>query len=449
MKDLNKIGFREKLSYGVVNFGDELHSGFKGLFLLYFFTNILHISPGVAGTITGIAVFWDAINDPVIAHMADNHRFKNGDHLRPLLWAAIPKVIILVALFSKFTDNTTTSAVISLVLYLLASVADTFYYLPIYSLIQLAAPESKDRIALNSFLSGGSTVGGICSQLLMWPLIRLIAGLDENRKMIDPEKGFFWGAVIVGLILLIAVSFNYFSTRERIHDTFEENKKFNIIEGAKALFKEHNFRINILIHFFYGLALYPTTTYMVYYCSYVLQNEDVMTPIAGVYMIGTLVSLPFVNKIYKKVGRKKTLIGAAILMAVSNLILLIDPTSIPVNFVRVAGFGLACSPVIVMIALNRGDISDLIEYKTGNRMDGMVNNVQSFVKKAALAIVTTAMGWGMQWSGYNADLDVQPHSTVMYFVIVCGIGAVIAALCLALSAKRFTLDDELESYREN
>ena len=211
MKDTNRIGFAEKLSYAIVNYGDELQSGFVGMFLLYYFTNILHISPGIAGTISGAAVLWDAINDPVIANMADNHRFKNGDHLRPLLWASVPKVIISVMLFTKFSENPTVSALIALMLYFLYSVASTFYALPIYSLIQLATPDPKGRITLNTFLSAGSTVGAICSELLMWPLVRWIAGLDGDRRMINPEKGFFFGALIVGAVLIAGVAFNFFS----------------------------------------------------------------------------------------------------------------------------------------------------------------------------------------------------------------------------------------------
>ena len=101
-----------------------------------------------------------------------------------------------------------------------------------------------------------------------------------------------------------------------------------------------------------------------------------------------------------------------------------------------------------MTSLNRGDVSDLINLKTGIRLDGMVNNVQNFMKKAAMAVVTTVMGWAMSWSGYNADLVEQPRSVVLFFIIACSIGAGLAAVLLALTSRRYSLDEELAELRK-
>ena len=93
-------------------------------------------------------------------------------------------------------------------------------------------------------------------------------------------------------------------------------------------------------------------------------------------------------------------------------------------------------------------MSDLINLKTGIRLDSMVNNVQNFMKKAAMAVVTTVMGWAMSWSGYNADLVEQPRSVIMFFIISCGIGAAAAAILLAFTSQKYTLDEELAERRK-
>lgn len=37
-----------------------------------------------AGTILSLGIVWDAINDPLVGYFAVNHRFKNGERVRPL-----------------------------------------------------------------------------------------------------------------------------------------------------------------------------------------------------------------------------------------------------------------------------------------------------------------------------------------------------------------------------
>ena len=48
-------------------------------YALYFYTDIMKISAGIAGTIGMIVTVWDAINDPLIGHWTVNHKFKSGE----------------------------------------------------------------------------------------------------------------------------------------------------------------------------------------------------------------------------------------------------------------------------------------------------------------------------------------------------------------------------------
>lgn len=52
------------------------------------------ISIARAGIITGIGMIWDAINDPMVRFWTVNHKFKNGERVRPFArWCAAPTAV--------------------------------------------------------------------------------------------------------------------------------------------------------------------------------------------------------------------------------------------------------------------------------------------------------------------------------------------------------------------
>ncbi len=73
-----KIQNRELAGYFSYAVGQCLSFGLVGSFILYFYTDILGISPAAAGAIFLVARIWDAINDPLIAGYMDTLNFKRG-----------------------------------------------------------------------------------------------------------------------------------------------------------------------------------------------------------------------------------------------------------------------------------------------------------------------------------------------------------------------------------
>ncbi|MCV5224974.1 MFS transporter, partial [Escherichia coli] len=67
----NKLTNKELMSYFGYGVGQCFSFGLVGSFILYFYTDILGISPIAASTIFLIARVWDAVNDPLIAGYMD------------------------------------------------------------------------------------------------------------------------------------------------------------------------------------------------------------------------------------------------------------------------------------------------------------------------------------------------------------------------------------------
>ena len=61
---VEKLNLKTRLGYGIGDIAICLYWSGVGLYLLYFYTDVVGISPSLAGLIYGIGMFWDAITDP-------------------------------------------------------------------------------------------------------------------------------------------------------------------------------------------------------------------------------------------------------------------------------------------------------------------------------------------------------------------------------------------------
>ena len=425
------IGFPEKLGYTGVSISNNLFASFKTTFLLFFGTDVLGIRPGLMGIITSIVIIWDAINDPLMAYYADNHPNRKGDRCRQYIFASIPLGIVGVLMFTRFSDNPTTSALILFALCVLYDVFLTLNNLPYGALLILVSPEEKDRISVTKWHLFGVGLGTALGSVLMWPLVRAFGGVDGSGNLIDPEKGFLLGAVIVAAVIVLTSVYHYFTTKERVRPQNAAEKPF--LESVKILFRNANFRQNVLRCFFENAIVGAIVGHGLYYTTYVLGNAGMLTLLNAVYLVSNLLIIPFVNKFIQKLGRNKTVIVSAVILILGELVFLSMPKTLAGAITLVIAAGFATSMFIMILNLNFANIADEIERTEGCRADSMIGNVSGFAVKCGSSLVSLLFGWVLEFTHYDATLDVQPQSAVNgiifilgWFVVICSIGMILS-----------------------
>jgi len=88
--DLQAIGFKERVSFGLGDFGTNLMYALMVTFLTYFYTNTVGISAALTGTIMFGARVLDAAVDLIIGTAVDKTHTKYGKARPWVLWTAIP-----------------------------------------------------------------------------------------------------------------------------------------------------------------------------------------------------------------------------------------------------------------------------------------------------------------------------------------------------------------------
>lgn len=436
----DKLSFTEKLGYGLTNFGAGTWTSFINTFLLFFYTNVAHIRPAVASLIISLAVIWDAVNDPLIASVADNHRFGNGEKMRPLLWSGIPVAVCLVLCFTVFgKEGSTFAMVMAFVTYFVFRIPSTVHMLAANGMRQLASPVDGHRVSLGTWATGGGSFGMAVSSIVFWPVIRGIAGLDADGNMIEPRKGFLAAAVIAGLIVIATSLFNYFTSRERVNDEVKE--KIPFLKSCRILFSVREFNLNLGMLFLYGLFGTIVSGYSLYYCTYVLDKPGIVSAVMATYVVGIIAALPFVNPLYKKLGRKKVIAVGTVILILGSVTFFVLAKTVIALFVLCACIGIGTEIVTVMLGLNRADITDEVSTKYGTRMDGMVNNVMYFGQKLGNALLTFILGLVLEFSGFDGDLSVQPAGAVSAIFFIVGITTLAASLGIGAFAAGLRMDD--------
>jgi len=99
-----------------------------------------------------------------------------------------------------------------------------------------------------------------------------------------------------------------------------------------------------------------------------------------------------------------------------------------------------------MFNTNRNNISDIVEFKFGRRIDSMVSTCDNLISKLAEALAVWIMGIALAGAGYNAALGVaQSASTQNTIIALLGwVPAIITLLMAYFAAKT----DVVEEYKQ-
>jgi len=147
-----KLGFRQKLGFGL---GDIFGGGSGiviGFYYLYFLTDVVRIDPALAGTVLFISRIYDAITDPLEGILADRTRTRLGRR-RPYLIAGAPLVLLSFFLLFYPVDfaDPTTRFVFVLAAYLFFSTVVSIVMLSYNALQAEMTLDYHERASLSSF----------------------------------------------------------------------------------------------------------------------------------------------------------------------------------------------------------------------------------------------------------------------------------------------------------
>ena len=458
------VANRNLFCYAAGLTGQNMTYSFQTSWWFYFCTTILRIDSVRVGKIQGAARIWDAVNDPVIGSILDNHRFKNGEKLRPylILTPAIIGIITLI-MFFDFGLSPAWMVTVSLIAYILWDLVYSVQDVALWGMLPLSSPHSHERGRVSQWISIGAGSGGAVAslfQLMDSQNFRDMTGISEKWMIFIGAVIFAFGGELISILA--------HKVPEQVR-TDEKQESVGVLKSIAVL--RHNKVLLLISLARLLLCINPSLDWQYFFKSSVSFKigDAKIDGETSQLVYGALVGIPsvFCNfaavRIIDKIGgMKRLLILAEIVNSTLRIAaFFIGFTSVPRIIAVMVLMAIIQVPVGMKDIAHRSltsDSIDYVEWKTGQRTEGISFSMQNLVSKLGSAIQTVIKGYVMRFISYDntKDLRVQPErfmkAQLPLFILGPVLGSVLYIIAISFvpdnQEQKLMIERELKERRE-
>lgn len=420
------MSFLRKVGYGLGIFGPMLGWVAAMQYLMYFYTEVVGLTPSRAGLIFLIGMVWDAVSDPLIGAIADRTRSRWGRYRPYLLFGAAPYGLSIALLFTPPEGTPELVFVAALGAHLLFRTGYTVVYMPYTAMIARLTTDYDSRTDLTAFKTFFVFCGNLTVSFAFYALVVALGNGNERA-------GFLPAAALIGVVAAGTTWLCFFSTQEQdvgvtksvrrggmsvatIARDMAANRPFIMLFAGVAVFGG-----------FYGaeLAMVP------YFAKYWFGDPEISRTLFTTQAVMSLASIPGWLWLGHRYGKKTVWIMGTSLAAVGLLaIFALASDSVWVTAVLYGVANVGATGFILIFYAMTADTVDWGEWRTGQRQEGITFGMISFANKFAGGVATGAAGMALAWVGFVTD-QTQTDATLLGMRVI---GLLIPAVAFIVSA---------------
>jgi len=441
-----KIGIGSLLAYGM----GDIYGGGSFLIIstlfIYFLTDVVGLSPMLAGLVVLVGKAWDAVSDPLMGLISDRTKSRFGRRRVYFLASIIPVFVSFWMLWlSMRFESELATFFYYLFSYILFCTVYTIVMVPYSSLPTEMSSDYRERARLSG------------ARMLFSQLSALIAGtipgfLVKNVYRDNPSQGFFMVGLIFGLLYALPWIIVFLGTwEEDIPSAPKAQQTGGLIQSFKdlrSLLSCRSFRLHIGMYLLGYTALDLLSASFVYFVTYYIGRGSIYTLCLGSMLIFQLLSLPLHIMLSNKIGKGRSYaIGAGVVFLVAIFFITLTPASPTILILASSALlGLGLSPVVAMPWAMLPESSDADELTNHIERAGSVAGVFTLCRKLVQALTLWVFGLLLQAIGYTAGVAQQSGSAIQgiryIFVfgplLFIGLGTLLAIL-YPITPKTFAL----------
>jgi glycoside/pentoside/hexuronide:cation symporter, GPH family len=397
-----KLSFASKAGYGLGDLGFLLVWHGSALFLLYFYTDVLGLPPGLAGAIYLISMIWDAVSDPIVAAWAEHRAARTGRYAPIIAMAALPVGLTYGLMFVVPPLSGLALAAWALATHLAFRTAYTIASMPYNTLPVRLTTDGNARSALSGFRVAGAATGAVIAAVLT-PVI-----VQANQAAGQTEAaGYMIAALLLGLLaaaLLLACS----RLVREPHAMPQTPGNADYLAALTGLFRaaSGNTPLLRLLAVMVGgtIAQGLFLQNMLYFLTHVIGRPDLITIVLAASAFAVILAAPVWVVLAARTSKRVSLIAGLAVAATGYAIMAVAPPGgeiVPLIAVIVAGIGGAAIPVMLWSM-----VPDAIEHgemETGIRVEARTFGLATFAQKSAVGITAVSIGFILASAGYSGD----------------------------------------------
>lgn len=457
-----KLSVKEKLGYSLGDTASHFVWDMVNFWLIFYYTDVLGISPVWSTTIAILGTVMDAVMDPIVGIWADRTNTRWGKFRPFLLFGCVP--FALFAFLAFFGPHLQGGALIAYILpmFICLRVVYAIVNIPYSSLGAVMTDDSIERAGLNSYRFVAANIGQlIVSGLALYIVYYLgsnATGMDYSVMMDDEQRklfmeatadnasmvkesyviGFRYLVAIFGCIGVVLFLITFFTTKERVQPPKRQDAHLG--RDFKYLFKNRPWVMLTLVGIVSFIMFAIQNISATYYFKYFLGAESKSQIFNILGTVALIIAIPATRPLVQRFGAKQLYIVCSLLSGLFFCLLFFAGK----NFVLINVFNclgkVAYAPAISLLWTMLADAADYGEWKFRRRTTGLCLSAAVFAQKIGWSIGAALFGAIMGAVGYNVETltmsQIQESTAIMnsihwLFGIVPGVLYASCAIFLA------------------
>ena len=406
------------------------------VYLLEFYIRGMGLNPILASAGAAIAVFWDAISDPLVGHLSDRYK---GDRFGKrgsfILCGGLTMAVSCILIFSPpHFEEQIALFIWYLVSYLAVNTSMSFVSVPHIACVGDFTTTTSQR---NSFF-GWRLLFSNLGLLIGITLPGILA--TTTTEFAGRSTASYWiaGVLFLGIFVFLR------STRS-IQSNFASSPKIPVhkfFSALRATFKNPYFRPLLLAFSLAAVARALNSGFALFYYKDHLKLEEKteVTVILLVFILSIIASIPFWLKLSKRFWKKDPaflgILGLGILSILTYPFFPSGQLTGPLAMAVLGGIAVGSILLIESLVL---DTVDFDELRTHVRKDGAYFGCWKMMAKISRAIGIMLTGPLLLLTGYDNEAASQTPETSERISWIFGFGVGSVFIVSALTFRRFRM----------
>jgi GPH family glycoside/pentoside/hexuronide:cation symporter len=426
-----KLPMKTKVAYGVADLGISLLTASIQFFLLFYYTDILGIDPGLAGTALLVGkLTWDAINDPVFGYLSDRTKSRWGRRKPYMLFGAIPFGLTIWLLFSLPPGMTGLTAFLAVLgSFLLVDTTQTLVSVPYYALSAELTYDYDERTSLISIRMIFTVLGYIMGAAATTALAGLFMGMGLAKT-----TAYSWTGAVFGAIALITARLTPLGVKDTPNPDLKP-AEMPALAQIKHVLRNKPFVQYMIMSTIISISFTLLTSLFPFFLIYQLKMEAQTSLVMRLMLLTIAIFLIPWRYVSQKINKGPAYalgLGIASLAILGAFFLPEGETPLIYVIAFVAGLGFSAQYVFPWSMIP--DVIEVDQAQTGERHEGIYFGVNSFLGKLSGALGIAASGWSLKLFGYvaNAQQTQQALFGIRFFFAIVPVIAFAIALPLLI-----------------
>ena len=421
-----------KINYSIGAVANGIKTDTFTFFLLFFYSNIIGLNPGLAGLAIFIALCFDAVTDPLMGTISDRTNSKYGRRHPYMMISFIPMSLGYILLFAPRQDWDMSQNDLFLwmtIFTIITRIGMTLFDIPHRAFGGEVTKDYEERTLLMSWREMIGWVAGLSNAFLGYGIF-FASTPEYPQGQLNPDAWFPF-ALTGAVFMIISVLYSSFSTKDEIKDLSKWNGNialYEIFNELKIAVTNKAFLIfffgNLFLSLAWGLANTLTLFVNTYFWEFEATQIKYFLPI---YLIATLLAFYITPRIVKILEKRTVVLiaiaGVGFLSPVAfimyNLGLTPEKGSLQlVLFISIFLVFLITFNVMGIMVRDSmvGDIADEVELQSNKRQEGILFATVGFMQKLNAGLGSFFAGLVLNYINFDRANHTAEQAYTLAFI---------------------------------